>query len=136
LTLQQKHPDRKNDLFTHLLPFINVWLGKELSTIAVRDHQALMTELFFASATLVDFPQFHDIHHLIPQVLDLKTTHTMSLDYHQIEDPGKWKIYVKYRQIVSRFLTDWTRSGSLFVGQSSYVGLAKYLTLFLTENME
>ena len=57
-------------------------------------------------------------------------------DYRQIEDSGKWEIYLKYRQIVSRFLTDETRSGSSFVVQSSYVSLAKDLALFLTEDME
>jgi hypothetical protein len=58
----------------------------------------------------------------------------MRLNYHRIEDPGKWEIYVKYRQIVSRFLTDEARSGSLFVDQMSYGNLAKYLALFLTED--
>ena len=84
----------------------------------------------------MDFPQFPDIHHLIPQILELKLTSEASLGYYHIEDSGKWQIYVKYRQIVSRFLTDQTRSGSLFVSQSRYVDLAKYLALFLTEEME
>ena len=52
------------------------------------------------------------------------------------KDSGKWEIYVKYRQIISQFLTDRTRSGTLFVGQSRYVDLAKCLALFLTEDME
>ena len=59
----------------------------------------------------------------------------MERHYHHIEDPGKWEIYVKYRQIVSRFLTDRTRAGALFVGQNRYIGLAKYLAPFLTEEM-
>jgi hypothetical protein len=28
--------------------------------------------------------------------------------YHQTEGSGKWAIYVKYRQIISQFLTYWT----------------------------
>jgi hypothetical protein len=73
----------------------------------LHDHPS--TEIFqhlLASATLVDFPQFRDIHHLIPQVLDLRPKHTTERDYHQIEDSDKWEIYVKYRKIVSRFLID------------------------------
>jgi hypothetical protein len=80
----------------------------------------------------VDFPQFPEIHHLIPRVLALRPR----LNYHRIEDSGKWEIYVKYRQVVSQFLTDGARSGSLFVDQNSYVNLAKYLALFLTEDIE
>ena len=60
----------------------------------------------------------------------------MSHDYHQLKDPGKWEIYVKYRQIVSQFLTDGSRSGHLFVDRRSYVRLAIFLALFLTEDME
>ena len=84
------------------------------------------------------FPQFPDIHHLIPRILDLIPKFAILRYYHYIdhEDSGKWEIYVKYRQIVSQFLTDRTRSGSLFVGQSRYVDLAKCLALFLTEDME
>jgi len=84
----------------------------------------------------VDFPQFPDIHHLIPRVLDLRPKHTTERSYYQVEDSEKWEIYVKYRQIISQFLTDQTRSGTLFVNQSRYVALAKYLALFLTEHME
>ena len=96
-----------------------------------------MTEHFIASVTLVDLPQFPDIHHLIPRVLDLRPKSTIRMEhYRQLEDPGKWEIYVKYRQIVSQFLTDRVRSGGLFVDQNNYVDLAEYLALFLTEDME
>ena len=95
-----------------------------------------MTEHFIASVTLVDLPQFPDIHHLIPRVLDLRPKFLVEQGYHQIEDSGKWEIYVKYRQIISQFLTDGVRSGGLFVDQNSYVNFAKYLALFLTEDME
>jgi hypothetical protein len=89
-----------------------------------------------ASAALVDFPQFPDVHRLIPWVLDLRPYHNAKRDYHQIEDSARWEIYLKYRQIVSQFLTDGARCGGLFVDQSSYIDLAKYLALFLTEGME
>ena len=83
----------------------------------------------------MDFPQFSDIHHLIPQVLDLRPKHTTVCDYHQIEDSDKWEIYIKYRKIVSRFLTDETRSGHLFVDQSCYVTFAGYLLRLLAEDL-
>ena len=96
----------------------------------------------------MDFPQFRDIHYLIPQVLDLRSIDTTKSDYHQIEDSDKWEIYVKYRKIVSQFLIDQTRSeippdprGSSinFVlwskSQDNYVRLAKYLLSFLRENL-
>jgi hypothetical protein len=41
----------------------------------------------------------------IPRVLDLRPKHNMERDYHHIEDSDKWEIYVKYREIVSQFLT-------------------------------
>jgi hypothetical protein len=105
--------------------------------VKVNNHQiSRITELFITSTTLVDFPQFPDIHYLIPQVLDLRPKHTTKRHYHHIEGSEKWEIYVKYRQIVSRFLTDRTRSGGLFVDKSRYVELAKYLALFLMGNME
>jgi hypothetical protein len=110
----------------HHLPSINIWLGKELSEVTKRGYHLI------TSATLVDFPQFPDMCYLIPRLLD-----PWPSDRRRIEDSGlKWEIYLKYRQIVSRFLTDETRSGSLFVVQSSYVSLAKYLVLFLTKDME
>ena len=84
----------------------------------------------------MDFPQFPDIHHLIPRLLDLRPGRTDQYDYHHIEDSGKWEIYVKHRQIISQFLTDGARSGGLFVDQSCYVDLAKSLALFLMEVME
>ena len=130
---------------------IELWLHNELFTINPQKNQN--DEVFLhllASATLVDFPQFRDIHHLIPQVLDIMIMHTTALldSYHQIEDSGKWEIYVKYRQIVSRFLIGQTCCGiplnrdthnpSFFPawsrgGQKNYcVNLAKYLLRFLS----
>ena len=123
---------------------IELWIYMELFTI--RDlHEDHLKQAFLhllASATLVDFPQFRDIHHLIPQVLDI----TGKLDYRQIEDSDKWEIYVKYRQIVSRFLigptccripprtatTNFFFSAWSSGGQENYVNLAKYLLSFLS----
>ena len=76
-----------------------------------------------ASATLVDFRQFRDIHHLIPQIMDPSSLFR-SDDCHQIEDSDKWEIYVKYRKIVSRFLIDQMSKGEL---EKHSVSLAKYL---------
>ena len=98
----------------------------------------------FSYATLMDFDQFRDIHHLIPQALD--SSHGRSSDCPQIEDPDKWKIYVKYRKIVSQFLIDLNGTQfpeslpyySLFCWsrgrQEHYVDLAKYLD-FLKERL-
>ena len=95
----------------------------------------------------MDFPQFPDIHHLIPQVLDLRPKHRTERDYHQIDDPDKWEIYVKYRKIVSLFLTDHTRFSislppfeprryaDFVVDQEHYVRFAKYLSHFLWNDL-
>ena len=123
---------------------IENWLHEELFAISVQNHPD--TKIFqhlLASATLVDFPQFRDIHHLIPRVLDLRPKHKTEHDYHQIEDSDKWEVYVEYRKFVSRFLIDQTRSEIprysyvkffRWAGESQkhYVRLAKYLLKFLS----
>ena len=106
----------------------------------------------------MDFPQFPNIHRLIPQVLDLRPKHTIEHNYHQIEDSDKWEIYVKYRKIVSQFLVDQHHRSTpiaiynhshdhsrfretdfryvkFFVRQEHYVGLAKYLLSFLSDGL-
>ena len=102
-----------------------------------------------ASATLVDFPQFRDIHYLIPQALDIIPMDTADPDYHQIEDSDKWEIYVNYRQVVSQYLIGRTCRGippdthnpSYFFsawsrgGEENYVNLAKHLLSFLSEGL-
>ena len=125
---------------------IELWIYTELFTISdlhEDNHPQLFLHLY-ALATLVDFPQFRDIHHLIPQVLGM----TAKLDFRQIEDSDKWEIYVKYRQIVSRFLigprcwippredrhnfffSAWSRGG-----QENYVNLAKYLLRYMSKSL-
>ena len=98
-----------------------------------------MSEIYqnlLASATLVDFQQFRDIHHLIPQALD-PSYPSMEPHCPQIEDPDKWEIYVKYRKILSQFLIDQNddHNSSLHfwsIGrQERYFSLAKYLLGFL-----
>ena len=132
---------------------IETWLHEELFAIKVHDHHNTeITQHLLTSATLVDFPQFPNIYHLIPQVLDLRPKHTTQRDYHQIEDSDKWEIYVEYRKIVSRFLINRRHRSSpsiyqpsllndppryyspveFFVGQEHYVYLAKYLLSFLS----
>ena len=51
--------------------------------------------------------QFRDIYHLIPQALDARDGQCP-----QIEDPDKWKIYVKYCKILSQILIDQNDSNS------------------------
>ena len=124
---------------------IELWIYTELLSINLDEEP--IAEVFLhllASATLVDFPQFRDIHHLIPLVLEINLLDLAQLDYHQIEDSDKWEIYVKYRQIVSRFLIGQTcgippDTHNLFFfsawsrgGQENYVNLAKYLLRYLS----
>ena len=107
------------------------------------------TEMFqhvLASASLVDFPQFRDIHHLIPQALIQRRGRMMDYYCDRIEDSDNWDLYVKYRKIVSRFLitnqirssdiTDYSSTGGSFVhwsgGEEHYVSLAKYLLSLLS----
>ena len=114
-------------LFSYHRQSIEVWLSDDLFS-----HSGTRAEDFrriIVSATLVDFPQFRDIHHLIPQALDLRSTyirtHNRTEHYYQIEDSDKWEIYFKYRKIVSRFLKTalWSKGQEHW----EYVSLAKYL---------
>ena len=126
---------------------IATWLHKELAAIKVlHHHDDLITQHLLTSATLVDFPQFRNIHHLIPQVLDLRPkVHysgnesiilgTRQYNYHQIEDSDKWEIYVKYRKMVSQLLIDGRQSSMFLVVQEHYVSLAEYLLSFLSEGL-
>ena len=111
---------------------IELWFDKELFTIRLHgDYRPEVYPYVFASATLVDFPQFRDIHHLIPLVLEINLLDLAQLDYHQIEDSDKWEIYVKYRQIVSGFLI-----GRCAIPQEVYVNLAEDLLHFLSKGLE
>ena len=125
---------------------IGLWLYEELFGLKLSGQSF---QNLLASITLVDFPQFRDIHHLIPLVLDLN----LGFDIHQSGDiiigiiSDKWEIYVEYRKIVSRFLIDQARSeiprdprfsSANFIrwtkgGQKPYVSLAKHLLTFLSE---
>ena len=126
---------------------IELWLYEELFGITLSNQSSIEAfQHLLASTTLVDFPQFRDIHHLIPQVLDPSVNYfeTPGSDYSK--DSDKWEIYVEYRKIVSRFLIDQTRSeiqhnphfsSDDFLrwsrgGQEHYVSLAKHLLLFLS----
>ena len=132
--------------------------------IEVLHHNTEIYQLLFASATLVDFPQFRDIHHLIPHFLDRTPKYPLEREYYQIEDSDKWEIYVEYRKIVSRFLIDHIYSESwsltywpsiylpsiyrdsptyypvsffyrIYWSQKFYVSLANYLLSFLSEGL-
>ena len=131
---------------------IGLWLYEELFGLKLSGQSF---QNLLASITLVDFPQFPDIHHLIPLVLDTRPNYWLgfSLNDHQhikiTKISDKWEIYVEYRKIVSRFLIDQARSENPpdprfssvnfnFIrwsggGQKPYVSLAKYLHTFLSE---
>ena len=128
---------------------IELWLYEELFP---NQSSSEAFQHLLASITLVDFPQFPDIHHLIPLVLDTRPNYWLgfSLNDHQhikiTKISDKWEIYVEYRKIVSRFLIDQARSethdprfsSDNFIrwtrgGQKPYVSLAKHLITFLSE---
>ena len=115
---------------------IEDWFYEELSGIEVSDHyDTEIIQHLLTFATLVDFPQFPNIHHLIPQILDLRPKDMTKRYSYQIEDSDKWEIYVKYRKIVSQLLIDRPRSSVFYVVQKHYVDLAKYLLNFLSEGL-
>ena len=131
---------------------IEVWLHEEIFAIEVRYHpDTKINRHLLTSATLVDFPEFPNVHHLIPQILDLRPNYMLINYCRQIKDSDKWEIYVKYRKVVSQFqihqihqasLSDFQNSSSIyqphplyFTGQEHYVGLAKYLLSFLSEGL-
>ena len=133
---------------------IELWLYEGLfETTKLSDQSGFEAfQHLLASITLVDFPQFRDIHHLIPLVLERRPNYLSGLNDYQ-QDYGikinseKWEIYVEYRKIVSRFLIDQTRSeircdprfcSDSFIrwsrgGKEHYVSLAKHLITFLSE---
>ena len=123
----QKHPDQSNNLFGHHERSIKSWLREELFLVPYSENLLHL----FASATLVDFQQFCNIHHLIPQALDTNLLSNTGSGYpqimSQIVDSDKWEIYVKYRKIVSRFLIDRTALWSNGQEHWQYVSLARYL---------
>ena len=132
---------------------IELWLYEELFESKCSDQAGCEAfQHLLASITLVDFPQFRDIHHLIPLVLERRPNYLSGLNDYQQDDgieinSEKWEIYVEYRKIVSRFLIDQAHSeiprdprfSSLhFIRWSSgdqkpYVSLVKHLLTFLLE---
>ena len=136
---------------------IELWLYEELFP---NQSSSEAFQHLLASITLVDFPQFPDIQHHIPLVLDIVRPNYRSVDSNVYQrknlnstciifpkNSEKWEIYVEYRKIVSRFLIDQARSENSpdprfssvkFIrwsggGRKPYVSLAKYLLTFLSE---
>ena len=147
---------QRENLFTYHRQSIELWLYEELFAKLSNQSSFEVFQHLLASITLVDFPQFRDIHHLIPLVLDTRSNYWT--DFHGYErnngtgieitkNSEKWEIYVEYRKIVSQFLIDQARSeiprdprfSSInFIhwsrgGQKPYVSLAKHLLIFLSE---
>ena len=127
---------------------IELWLYEEFFEIKLYNESSFEAfQRLLASTTLVDFPQFRDIHHLIPLVLDIRPNYQQNDGIKIIQTSKKWEIYVEYRKIVSRFLIDQARSeiprdprfSSENIicwsggGQKPYVSLAKHLLTFLSE---
>ena len=126
---------------------IEPWLYEELFARLSNQSSLDSFRRLLASTTLVDFPQFRDIHHLIPLVLDIRPNYQQNDGIKIIQTSKKWEIYVEYRKIVSRFLIDQARSeiprdprfsSANFIrwtkgGQEPYVNLAKHLLTFLSK---
>ena len=83
-----------------------------------------------ATATLIDFPGFRDVHDSIFETFGNRPNR-----YHSF-DPQQWETYVKYRQFLSEFLTDRSRSGALFVEPAHYINLARHFWYVLRANFE
>ena len=98
------------------------WFAERYDALGIED-----MDMIVAAITLVNFPRFKDVHEVIFNVLDARYEPNR---YHY--SPKEWEIFVKYRQLLSEFLTDERRSGPFFIGTVQYLKLAKYFWSFLT----
>ena len=125
----------------------DLWLYEELFSRLSNQSSFEAVQHLLACLTLVDFPQYRDVHHLIPLILEKRSNYLQRDGIIILKNSEKWEIYVEYRKIVSRFLIDKARSeiprdprfsSVHFIrwsrgGQKPYVSLAKHLLTFLSE---
>jgi hypothetical protein len=102
-----------------------MWIHGHLNWLATSLIKNGMGHVILAIATLIDFPGFQDVH------CSLFTMFRHDPSQPSF-DPQQWEIYIKYRQFLSEFLTDRSRSGALFVGPAHYINLAEFFWSFLT----
>lgn len=104
---------------------MDVWIHRHL-TWFIRTSYPLtgnITNAVLAAVTLIKFPGFRDEHHLILGVFNVNDAKRCTDD--------QWETFIKYRQFLAEFLTDQSRSGTLFVGATQYINLCKHLWAFL-----
>jgi len=102
---------------------MDVWIHGHLTWVIETSGRPTIVNVVLAAVTLVNFPGFQDVHHLILEVFDDHDAHLYAFD--------QWRTYVKYRQFLAEFLTDQRRSGALFVGAAHYIDLSILLWTFL-----
>ncbi|KIM35877.1 hypothetical protein M413DRAFT_428225 [Hebeloma cylindrosporum] len=131
---RQRCQEWRKDNRLHLyVQNVDIWIRRQLTwVIAIYDGSHLK-DAVLATATLVDFPGFRDSYDVIFELFDGHSGHDP--DQQRPFDAQQWEIYVKYRQFLSEFLTDRTRSGGLFVGTAHYLQLAIYFWSFLTDEI-
>ena len=111
---------------------VDVWISRQLTWVIKVYDSPDIKDAIRATATLVDFPGFRDAY---DSILEVFGGHP---GYHPNQYPfeaPQWEIYVKYRQFLSEFLIDQTRSGDLFVGTAHYLQLAISFWSFLTDKI-
>jgi hypothetical protein len=95
-----------------------------------RSNNPQIAKVLLPGVALVDFPQFRDTYHIIPQILDWKVKGFVDTDLEHML-PEDWEDYLWYRKVLTDFLTDPVRAGNFFVGVGEYVYLAKHIWEFV-----
>jgi hypothetical protein len=77
-----------------------MWIHEHLTGVAKSYNNPEIADAVLATATLIDFPGFRDVHDSIFEAFGNRRYR------HYPFDPQQWETYVKYRQFLSEFLTD------------------------------
>jgi len=103
---------------------VDVWIHGHLVTRVIEISGCPTTaNAVLAAVTLVNFPGFQDVHHLILEVFGSQDARLYTF--------YPWERCIKYRQFLAEFLMDQRRSGALFVGAAQYINLSMHLWNFL-----
>jgi hypothetical protein len=108
---------------------VDMWIHGRLTSAAESYNDPEIADAVLATATLIDFPGFRDVHGSIFGVFRPRTNQPYF-------PRQQWETYVKYRQFLSEFLTDRSRSGALFVGPAHYINLAERFWSILRANSD
>jgi hypothetical protein len=113
---------------------VDIWTAEQLSRV-VGIYNGFHIKDVLAAVTLVDFPGFRDLHDAIFLSFEVFRISAYSGSGPYSFDAQEWELYVKYRQLLSEFLTNRQRSGALFVGAVHYLKLAQYFSRLLMGEM-